>query len=99
MKRFLLLFSLFAAGCTSHVLTEEKKETAPDINYDNRLAADAVLRCINEGSSRSCSLTAEGSITLREGSSSQSGHFELKSKRLAGNGDPRRVDSLSMIVT
>ena len=44
-------------------------------------------------------MTAEGSITLNDGSSSQSGHFALKSKRLKGFTEPTRVDSLSLIVT
>lgn len=44
-------------------------------------------------------MTGEGSITLGDGNSSQSGHFELKSKRLRGIHEPERVDSLSMIVT
>lgn len=60
---------------------------------------DAVLRCINDGSSVACSLNAEGSITLGDGNGSQSGHFELKSKRLRSVNEPQRVDSLSMIVT
>ncbi len=40
------------------------------------------------------SLYAEGTITLKDGSSSQSGHFELRSKR-----DAMGHDSLSMVVT
>ena len=46
-----------------------------------------------------CSLSAEGSITLGDGNGSQSGHFELKSKRLSGVNELRRVDSLSMVVS
>jgi hypothetical protein len=42
------------------------------------------------------SLYGEGMITLRNGGSSQSGQFELRSKRCAAPGD---VDSLSMIVS
>jgi hypothetical protein len=99
MKKLLLILSLVIASCTTRTATEDKKDqTAPAINLDQQ-TLDAVMRCINDESAAACSLTAEGSITLKDGGSSQSGHFELKSKRLQGLTMPQRVDSLSMVVT
>jgi hypothetical protein len=91
---------LFAiASCTSHSATEEKKKIVqPAANLD-RQTLDAVLQCLNDESAVACRLTAEGSITLTDGGNSESGHFELKSKRLQDVNNPLRVDSLSMIVT
>ncbi|MDP4219418.1 MAG: DUF4292 domain-containing protein [Bacteroidota bacterium] len=88
------------ASCTSRSATEEKKSEriAPATSTD-RQTLDLVLRCLNDASSAACSMSAEGSITLGDGNGSQSGHFELKSKRLRSLSDPFRVDSLSMIVT
>ena len=93
-----VLFTL--ASCTSHSATEEKKNTtiaATDSRDQQTL--NAVLRCLNDQSSQACSMSAEGSITLGDGNGSQGGHFELKSKRLLSPNEPRRVDSLSMIVS
>jgi hypothetical protein len=100
VKKLLLLFSLALGSCTTRVATEEKKNDTPIATYtDDKQALDAVLQCLSDASGRSCSLIAEGSITLKDGGSSQSGHFALKSKRLASSNEPMRVDSLSMIVT
>ena len=93
----LLLFCF--ASCTSHSATEDKRNASkPTANLDQQ-TLDAVLRSLNDESSMASSLTAEGSITLGTDGGSQSGHFELKSKRLQGINQPSRVDSLSMIVT
>jgi len=89
---------MILAGCTTRPATEEKKNDIPAQSQDKQ-ALDAMLRCMSDESSVACSLTAEGSITLKDGNSSQSGHFELKSKRLQSISMPQRVDSLSMIVT
>ena len=100
-KLFIIIPFLFALGsCTSHSATEEKKNTklAATDNRDQQ-TLDAVLRCLNDESAVACSLSAEGSITLTDGNGSESGHFELKSKRLSGLHEPRRMDSLSMVVT
>jgi len=99
MKKLLIIFSLIAAGCTTHPATEEKRSTPTPILSEDQQAAGRVLRCISDASSHSCSLYAEGSITLKDGNSSQSGHFELKSKRLQSVSEPQRIDSLSMIIT
>jgi hypothetical protein len=99
VKKLLLLLSLFIMSCTTRTATEEKKKetsVAPDLD---RQSVVAVLRCVNEQSSAACSLLGEGSITLSDGSSSESGHFELKSKRLLNPHEPQRIDSLSMVVT
>ena len=93
----LLLFAF--ASCTSHSATEEKKNRVKPATNLDRQTLDAVLRCLNDESAVACRLTAEGSITLSDAGSSQSGHFELKSKRLQEVNNPLRVDSLSMIVT
>ncbi len=101
MKKLLLpaFFLLGLASCTSHSATEEKKIVArPAANLDQQ-TLDAVLQCLSDESAMACSMTAEGSITLGADGGSQSGHFELKSKRLQGLRQPSRVDSLSMIVT
>jgi len=96
---FVIILSLTAlASCTSRSATEEKKNTISTANPDRR-TLDAVLRCLNDESAVACRLTAEGSITLSDAGSSQSGHFELRSKRLQSISDPARVDSLSMVVT
>jgi hypothetical protein len=98
---FIIIPFLFALNsCTSHLASEEKKksEIIPAANLDQQ-TLDAVLRCMNDESATACSLSAEGSITLADGSGSQSGHFELKSKRLASPSQPQRIDSLSMIIT
>jgi outer membrane biogenesis lipoprotein LolB len=98
-KLIAIILSLTAlASCTSKSATEEKKATAPKTNLDHQ-TLDAVLRCLNDESAVACRMTAEGSITLSDAGSSQSGHFELKSKRLQEINNPSRVDSLSMIVT
>ncbi|MEI8133501.1 MAG: hypothetical protein WCH46_00320 [bacterium] len=96
---FILLVSLLLASCTSSHSSEQKKTQAEVIASSDHDAIDALLRCINDQSSHSCSLIGEGSITLKDGSSSQGGHFEIKSKRLTSAWDASRMDSLSMIVS
>ncbi len=101
MKLLIIIPFLFALNsCTSHSATEEKKNTniPPSDNHDQQVLG-AVLNCLNDASAIACSLSAEGSITLGADGGSQSGHFELKSKRLESAKEPRRVDSLSMIVS
>ncbi len=98
-KLSIIILSLTAlASCTSKSATEEKKAATPKTNLDQQ-TLDAVLRCLNDESAVACRMTAEGSITLSDGGSSQSGHFELRSKRLQEINNPSRVDSRSMIVT
>jgi hypothetical protein len=55
-----------------------------------------IIAALNEQSKAGQSLKAEGTITLTDNGSSQSGTFELKSKRIFGN---EHIDSLSMIVS
>ena len=100
MKKPLLitLLLIVISSCTSRTATEEKKNTVAIISPDQE-SLNAVLRCLNDESAIACSLSAEGSITLNDGGSSQTGHFDLKSKRLQGISNPTRVDSLSMIVS
>ncbi|MEP7234178.1 MAG: DUF4292 domain-containing protein [Ignavibacteriota bacterium] len=88
---------LTLASCTTPKATEEKRNAATT-NFD-RQTLDAVMQCLNDESAIACSLSAGGSITLSDAGTSQSGHFELKSKRLLTGSNPSRVDSLSMIVT
>jgi hypothetical protein len=92
-KTYITLALLFLIGCTSAPIqkTIPASETSKPENE---------LRIINGqllSVSGICqSLYGEGTITLREGNSSQSGQFELRSKRCAAPGD---IDSLSMIVS
>jgi len=94
-KKYFLLAVLFLASCTT---TSVVKKTEPIVTEPPKTENE--LRVINNklvAISGLCqSLYGEGTITLREGSSSQSGQFEMRSKRCAAPGD---VDSLSMIVS
>ncbi len=101
MKLFFISISFLLAvnSCTSHSATE-KKDTKGTSSYNrDQQTLDAVLKCLNDESAMAYSLSAEGSITLGDANGSQGGHFELKSKRLSGVNELRRVDSLSMIVS
>jgi hypothetical protein len=92
---FCLVIGIY--GCTASTTTQKtttQKPTSDELPKANE------LRVINNqlvSLSGICqSLYGEGTITLRNGNSSQSGQFEMRSKRCAAPGD---VDSLSMIVS
>lgn len=97
MKKFFILLIL-AIGCTSrHTIKESTQTTEPvTIRSESSDNTDAVLHILNEQRNRAEALIGEGSITLKEGGSSQSGSFDLKSKRLNGG---KVIDSLSMIIS
>jgi hypothetical protein len=99
MKKLLLLSALILASCSSRPVTRERINTAGAVSVLDTQTLASVLQCINDLSLSACSLSGEGTITLKDGSNSDGGHFELKSKRLQGANMPERVDSLSMIVS
>lgn len=98
MKNWLLLgFLGIIAGCTSQ---EVQKSDSSSVSVSVQGVVDPgreVYEALNQYANRVKSLSADGAITLKEGKSSQSGSFELKSKRIDAAG--ARIDSLSMIVS
>ena len=98
MKYLLVIaFAAFIAGCTAQ---ETQKSDSSNVSVNVQGVIDPgreVYESLNQSAIRAKSLSADGAITLKQGSSSQSGSFELKSKRIDQAGT--RVDSLSMIVS
>lgn len=95
--RYSFLILLFAVpGCTSR---EALKSDSSDLSVSVQGVIDPgreVYQSLNQYAVRAQSLSADGTITLTDNGSSQSGSFELKSKRLVKG---ERVDSLSMIIS
>lgn len=92
----ILLLASFIAGCSSR---EARKSDSSGVSVSARGVVDAgreVYESLRQYTSRAQSLSADGTITLKDNGSSQSGSFELKSKRME-NGE--RVDSLSMVIS
>ena len=88
---------MFFYGCTAQQI---EKSDSSEVSVSVQGAVDParqVYQSLSQTAVKARSLSADGAITLREGSSSQSGSFELKSKRTDLSG--LRVDSLSMIVS
>lgn len=98
MKRTLILLFIGLAGCTSRQTIKERTPTANDVTTtsESSLRLGLILFDLSEQSINAQSLQAEGTITLKEGGSSQSGSFDLKSKRLV---DGKSIDSLSMVIS
>jgi hypothetical protein len=98
MKSLLfLVLAIFVIGCTSK---EATKSDTSSVSVSVQGVIDPgreVYESLNQHAVRAKSLSADGTITLKQGSSSQSGSFELRSKRIDPAGS--RVDSLSMIVS
>ncbi|MBS1904036.1 MAG: DUF4292 domain-containing protein [Bacteroidetes bacterium] len=98
MSRLLLILLLSAtlAACTSTSTTTTSSkvntpaETKPTTAEDVRRVNDELCRIAGICQT----LYAEGTITLRDGESSQSGQFTLRSKRANAGGD-----SLSMVIS
>lgn len=93
---FVLSFALFLSACTStSTITKQGRDTSAVLTKPT--TADEVRR-VNDELCRLAgicqTLYAEGTITLRDGESSQSGQFTLRSKRENAGGD-----SLSMIIS
>jgi hypothetical protein len=98
MKSFMLVIMLaIVAGCSSRQ-AEKSDSTSVSVSVQGSIDQGRdVYESLNQYAVRARSLSADGAITLKQGSSSQSGSFELKSKRIDPTG--MRVDSLSMIVS
>ena len=91
-KTYIFAALLFLVGCTSAPIQKSEPKETPKPSNELRVINGQLI-----GMAGLCqSLYGEGTITLRDGNSSQSGQFELRSKRCTNPGD---VDSLSMIVS
>lgn len=95
--RYFYAVLLFAAlsGCTSQALKQDRtsKEASVSVGVDQSLI---VINTLKAQAEKAQSLMANGVITLTESGSSQSGSFELKSKRIVA---AKRMDSLSMVIS
>ncbi len=89
-----LLFTTLS-GCTSQTLKQDStsKTASVSVGVDQSLIVINTLKAQAENAQ---SLMANGVITLTENGSSQSGSFELKSKRIVAG---KRMDSLSMVIS
>jgi hypothetical protein len=94
MKFSYLIFAItLLASCSSKQLQKESTDAGRSESMDS---VRPIIAALNEQSKAGESLKAEGTITLTDNGSSQSGTFELKSKRIF---DGEHIDSLSMVVS
>lgn len=95
--RYFYAVLLFAAlsGCTSQALKQDStsKTASVSVGVDQSLV---VINTLKAQAEKAESLLGSGVITLTENGSSQSGAFDLKSKR---HKNGTRIDSLSMVIS
>jgi len=97
MRYFYAVLLLSAlSGCTSQALKQDSttsKTASVSVGVDQSLV---VINTLKAQAEKAESLIGSGVITLTENGSSQSGAFDLKSKRLKNGA---RIDSLSMVIS
>lgn len=97
MRYFYAVLLLSAlSGCTSQALKQDStasKTASVSVGVDQSLV---VINTLNAQAEKAESLIGSGVITLTESGSSQSGSFDLKSKR---HRNGTRIDSLSMVIS
>lgn len=97
MRYFYAVLLLFAlSGCTTQAMKSDStasKTASVSVGVDQSLI---VINTLKAQAEKAESLIGNGVITLTENGSSQSGAFDLKSKRHR-NGE--RIDSLSMVIS
>ncbi len=95
--RYFYAVLLFAtlSGCTTQALKQDStsKTASVSVGVDQSVI---VINTLKAQAEKAQSLMANGVITLTENGSSQSGSFELKSKRIVAG---KRMDSLSMVIS
>jgi hypothetical protein len=94
--KYLPIILLLYIGCTARQTSEERKTVPAARSSAVPSASLPILRALSNNHFTLQNLLASGTITLRAGKSSQTGSFDLKSKRLSGT---IRSDSLSMNIT
>jgi outer membrane biogenesis lipoprotein LolB len=92
-----IVLLVLVAGCSPRQ-AQKSDSSSVSVNIQGSIdPAREIYASLNQYAIHARSLSADGAITLKEGSSSQSGSFELKSKRIDPTG--LRIDSLSMVVS
>lgn len=92
---YAFVFLSFLAGCTTQVIKQDSttKTASVSVGADQSVV---LIKTLKSQAENARTLVASGTITLTENGSSQSGSFDLKSKRIIGG---KRVDSLSMVIS